>query len=152
MVQLLHTNRQFTGLSHEDPRVHIQNFLEISDTYTLTGVNYDYVRPTLFPFSLLGVAKRWLNSVPANSITTWDDLARKFKADKLWRRHMLSCLLNRISQGNPEWNGGGTKPVIQKTAGVLEMDAVTNLSAQIAAMQNMMTTHFSNMSLGQQQA
>jgi len=32
------------------------------------------------------------------------------------------------------------------------MDAVTALSAQIAAMQNMMTTHFSNMSLGQQQA
>ena len=43
------------------------------------------------------------------------------------------------------------KPVIQKTARVLEMDAVTTLSAQIASMQNMMTTHFSNMSLGKQQ-
>ena len=32
------------------------------------------------------------------------------------------------------------------------MDAVTTLSAQIASMQNMMTTHFSNMSLGQQPA
>jgi len=30
MVQLLHTNGQFTGLSHEDPTVHIQNFLELS--------------------------------------------------------------------------------------------------------------------------
>ncbi|KAK4716168.1 hypothetical protein R3W88_014506 [Solanum pinnatisectum] len=78
MVQLLHTNGQFTGLSHEDPRVYIQNFLEINDTYTPTGVNSDYVRLTLFPFSLLGEAKRWLNSEPENSITTWDDLARKF--------------------------------------------------------------------------
>jgi len=64
----------------------------------------------------------------------------------------LFTLLNRISQGNPEWNDGGAKPVVQKTARVLEMDAVTALSAQIATMQNMMTTHFSNMSLGKQQA
>ncbi|KAH0696197.1 hypothetical protein KY289_013679 [Solanum tuberosum] len=196
-----------------------------SDTYTPTGVNSDYVRLTLFPFSLLGEAKRWLNSEPANYITTWDDLAQKFlirffpfgkiaklRSDILRFRHKggenlyqawdrfkslllsgphhhqanevlvhtfieglepntkylldsaaggqalektyaeLFTSLNRISQGNPEWNGGGAKPVVQKTAGVLEMDAVTALSAQIAAMQNMMTTHFSNMSPGQQQA
>uniref|UniRef100_M1D8H2 Putative plant transposon protein domain-containing protein n=1 Tax=Solanum tuberosum TaxID=4113 RepID=M1D8H2_SOLTU len=42
MVQLLHTNGQFTGLSHEDPTVHIQNFLKINDTYTPVGVNVDY--------------------------------------------------------------------------------------------------------------
>ncbi|XP_049382857.1 uncharacterized protein LOC125847236 [Solanum stenotomum] len=169
MVQLLHTNGQFTDLSHEDPQVHLQNFLEISDMYTPTGVNSDYVRLTLFPFSLLGEAKRWLNFEPANSITTWDDLAWKFlirffpsgKTAKLrndilsfrqkgggnlyqaWDRFksmLLNCgqalektyaelftLLNRISQGNPKWNGGGAKP-------------------------NVMTPHFNNISLGQQQA
>uniref|UniRef100_M1E1B9 Integrase core domain containing protein n=1 Tax=Solanum tuberosum TaxID=4113 RepID=M1E1B9_SOLTU len=96
MVQLLHTNGQFIGLSHEDPTIHIQNFLEISDTYTPAGVNVDY--------------------------------------------------------GNPEWNRGGAKPVIQKTAGMLEVDVVTTLTTQIDAMQNMMNTHFSNLSLGQQPA
>ncbi|XP_015169787.1 uncharacterized protein [Solanum tuberosum] len=64
----------------------------------------------------------------------------------------MFTLLNRISQGNPEWNGGGAKPVVQKSAGVLEMDAVTTLTAQISAMHNIMTTLFSNMSLGHQQA
>jgi len=225
MVQLLHTNGQFTSLSHEDPTVHIQNFLEISDTYTPAGVNVDYVRLTLFPFSLLGEAKRWFNFEPSNSITSWDDLAQKFlirffpsgKIAKLrsdilsfrqkggenlyqaWDRFksiLLSCLhhhqsnevlvdtfinglehntkilldsatggqalekthaelftmLNRISQGNPEWNRGGAKPVIQKTAGMLEVDVVTTLTTQIDAMQNMMNTHFSNLSLGQQPA
>jgi len=38
----------------------------------------DYVRLTLFPFSLLGEVKGWLNSEPGNSITTWNDLAQKF--------------------------------------------------------------------------
>jgi len=64
----------------------------------------------------------------------------------------LFTSLNIISQGNPEWNGGGAKPVEKKTTGLLEVDTVTTLTTQIAAMQNMMTTHFSNMSLGQQQA
>ncbi|KAK4708672.1 hypothetical protein R3W88_029597 [Solanum pinnatisectum] len=64
----------------------------------------------------------------------------------------MFTLLKRISQGNLEWNGGGAKLVVQKTAGVSEVDAVTTLIAQISAMQNMMTTQFNNMSLGQQQA
>ncbi|KAK4724659.1 hypothetical protein R3W88_027438 [Solanum pinnatisectum] len=111
MVQLLHTNGQFTDLSHKDPTIHIQNFFEISDTYTPARVNVDYVRLTLFPFSLLGEPKRWLNSEPVNLITTWNYL---------------------------------------KTTGMLEVDVVTALTAQIAAMQNMINTHFSNLALGQQ--
>nr|XP_016464394.1 PREDICTED: uncharacterized protein LOC107787351 [Nicotiana tabacum] len=58
MIQLLHANGQFMGLPHEDPQQHILNFLEISDTYITNGVTPDYVRLTLFPFSLLGEAKR----------------------------------------------------------------------------------------------
>nr|XP_009778234.1 PREDICTED: uncharacterized protein LOC104227649 [Nicotiana sylvestris] len=68
------------GLPHEDPQQHILNFLKISDTYITNGVTPDYVRLTLFPFSLLGEAKRWLKAKPANSITSRNDLARKFLA------------------------------------------------------------------------
>ncbi|KAH0769058.1 hypothetical protein KY290_013039 [Solanum tuberosum] len=190
MVQLLHTNGQFTSLSHEDPRVHIQNFLEISDTYTPTGD--DLARKVLIRFFPSGKTAKLRSDILSfrqkggeNLYQAWD----RFKSlllscphhhqvnevlfhtfieglepntknlldyaaggqslDKTYAE--LFTLLNRISQGNPEWNGGGTKPVVKKTAGALEMDAVTALSAQIASMQNMMTTHFSNMSLGQQQ-
>nr|XP_016456136.1 PREDICTED: uncharacterized protein LOC107780132 [Nicotiana tabacum] len=80
MIQLLHPNGQFMGLPHEDPQQHILNFMEISDTYITNEVISDYVRLTLFPFSPLGEAKRWLKSEPANSITSWNDLARKFLA------------------------------------------------------------------------
>lgn len=38
MIEKLLTNGQFTGLSHEDPQFHIQNFFEIRDTYTKTGM------------------------------------------------------------------------------------------------------------------
>ena len=62
----------------------------------------------------------------------------------------MYTLLNRICQGNQEWNGSVLKSVVQKTAGVLEIDVVTALTAQISAMHNMMNTHFSKMALGQQ--
>ncbi|XP_049366634.1 uncharacterized protein LOC125831500 [Solanum verrucosum] len=64
----------------------------------------------------------------------------------------LFTLLNRISQGNLEWNKGGIKHVIQKTTGMLEVDVVTALTVQIATMQNMRNTHFNNLALGQQPA
>ncbi|XP_070009735.1 uncharacterized protein [Nicotiana sylvestris] len=78
MVQLIQSTGQYVGLSHEDPQRHIQNFLEITDTYNYPNVSKEYVRLTLFPFSLLGEAKEWLQKEPVNSIHTWDDLARKF--------------------------------------------------------------------------
>ena len=61
----------------------------------------------------------------------------------------MFALLNQISQGNHEWNEGDTIPAIQKTGGVLEVDAIAILTTQIDAMQNMRKTHLSNMSLGQ---
>ncbi|XP_070009686.1 uncharacterized protein [Nicotiana sylvestris] len=78
MVQLIQSTEQYVGLFHEDPQRHIQNFLEITDTYNYPNVSKDYVRLTLFPFSLLGEAKEWLQKEPANSFHTWDDLEKKF--------------------------------------------------------------------------
>ena len=43
----------------------------------------------------------------------------------------LYTLLNKISQGNQEWNGSGLKTMVQKTTGVLEIDVVTTLTIQI---------------------
>ena len=40
-------------------------------------MNTNYVRLTLFPYSFIGEAKRWLNIEAAISNTTWDDLAKR---------------------------------------------------------------------------
>jgi len=36
------------------------------------------IRLSLFPFSLAGNAKAWLNSFPQNSLNDWDDVVAKF--------------------------------------------------------------------------
>lgn len=61
MVQLAHSNGQFNGLPHKDPKIKIRNFIEISETYIPNGVLQDYMKLMFLPYSLLGVARRMLN-------------------------------------------------------------------------------------------
>ena len=63
----------------------------------------DALRLRLFPYSLRDRARAWLNSLPSDSITTWNDMADKFlmkyfaptKNAKLWNEitsfHQLEC-------------------------------------------------------------
>ena len=44
----------------------------------MIGVLDDRVRLSLFPFSLGGNAKTWLNSFPEGTFSTWETMATKF--------------------------------------------------------------------------
>lgn len=63
----------------------------------------------------------------------------------------LFALLNKISEGNLKWTGDISRTAVEKTFGVLEVDHITALLAQLVSMHNIMNTHFSKIALGQQQ-
>ncbi|XP_075101709.1 uncharacterized protein LOC107791089 [Nicotiana tabacum] len=48
----------------------------------------------------------------------------------------LYALLNKFSKSNPDWKGEMGKHTVQKSAGVLELDVILALSAQISSMTN----------------
>jgi hypothetical protein len=48
----------FCGKASADANTHLQQFLEICNTFTIRGVTQDVVHLCLFPFSLLGKAKQ----------------------------------------------------------------------------------------------
>ncbi|XP_060960732.1 uncharacterized protein LOC115723603 [Cannabis sativa] len=216
MFQMLQRVGQFSGSPMEDPHLHIRSFFEVSDSFKQQGVSEEALRLKLFPFSLRDRARAWLNTLPPDSVTSWNDLAEKFlrkyfpptrnanfrseimsfqqledeTASDAWERfkellrkcqhhgipHCIQLetfynglnaasrmvldasadgailsksyneafeILERIARNNYQWSTNRA-PTSQKVAGVLEVDALTALTAQMASMTNILK----NMNMG----
>lgn len=78
MFQMLQTAGQFSGMPIEDPHLHLRLFIEVTDAFKMNGVTDEILKLKLFPYSLRDRARAWLNSLPPDSIVTWNDLAEKF--------------------------------------------------------------------------
>nr|GFA80591.1 hypothetical protein [Tanacetum cinerariifolium] len=71
-------NKQFFKHDKEDPHAHIRYFNKITSTTRVPNVPSSSIKLMLFPFSLEGAARIWLEKEPPRSILTWDDLVSKF--------------------------------------------------------------------------
>ncbi|XP_062102932.1 uncharacterized protein LOC133813918 [Humulus lupulus] len=78
MFQMLQTVGQFSRMPTEDPHLHLRFFIVLSDSFKMPGVTKDALRLKLFPYSLRDRARAWLNSLPSNSVSTWQELAKRF--------------------------------------------------------------------------
>ena len=67
LIDLVQKN-MFNGLAAEIPLNHIENFERVCNFSRVNGVPPDYVKCTLFPFSLDGKASRWLASLPTSNL------------------------------------------------------------------------------------
>ncbi|GJY17070.1 reverse transcriptase domain-containing protein [Tanacetum coccineum] len=65
-------NKQFFGHDKEDHHAHIRCFNKITSTMKFPNVPSTSVKLMLFPFSLKGAARIWLEKEPPRSILTWD--------------------------------------------------------------------------------
>nr|GEV00812.1 hypothetical protein [Tanacetum cinerariifolium] len=73
------TLEQFFGLEKDNPHDHIRWFNKITSTIKYRDVPSSSIKLILFPFSLAGAARLWLEKEPPRSITTWEDLVSKYK-------------------------------------------------------------------------
>nr|GEZ91557.1 reverse transcriptase domain-containing protein [Tanacetum cinerariifolium] len=71
-------NKQFFEHDKEDPHAHIRYFNKITSTMRVPNVPSSSIKLMLFPFSLEGAARIWLEKEPPRSIQTWDDLVSIF--------------------------------------------------------------------------
>ncbi|GKA52113.1 reverse transcriptase domain-containing protein [Tanacetum coccineum] len=72
------TSKQFCGFEKEDPHAHIHWFNKITSTIKYKGVPNSSIKLMLFPFSIEGATRIWLEKEPPRSIVTWKDLVSKF--------------------------------------------------------------------------
>ena len=77
MIQMIQ-NSQFIGLPHEGPIGYMTRFLEYYSTFKMNRVQLDAILLILFPLSLIDRVKRWLTSLPRNSINTWQEMYTSF--------------------------------------------------------------------------
>nr|GEY55057.1 reverse transcriptase domain-containing protein [Tanacetum cinerariifolium] len=75
LINLVQSN-QFTG--RQDPHNHLRFFNKVTSTFRHPEVPNTTIKLLLFPFSLEGVARIWLDKEPPRSILTWEDLVSKF--------------------------------------------------------------------------
>ncbi|GKE09746.1 hypothetical protein Tco_1413297, partial [Tanacetum coccineum] len=68
------TSKQFYGFEKEDPHAHIRWFNKITSTIKYKDVPNSSIKLMLFPFSIEGAARIWLEKEPPCSILTWEDL------------------------------------------------------------------------------
>ena len=68
----------FAGHSTENPNEHLGRFLRIANSIKLSGVKPEVIQLQLFPFSLRDMAITWFNSLPYESVNTWEELMRAY--------------------------------------------------------------------------
>nr|GEZ35449.1 hypothetical protein [Tanacetum cinerariifolium] len=75
LINLVQSN-QFTG--RQDPHNQLRIFNKVTSTFRHPEVPNTTIKLLLFPFSLEGEARIWLDKEPPRSIMTWEDLVSKF--------------------------------------------------------------------------
>nr|GEW85975.1 reverse transcriptase domain-containing protein [Tanacetum cinerariifolium] len=75
LINLVQSN-QFTG--RQDPHNHLRFFNKVTSTFRHPEVPNTMIKLLLFPFSLEGETRIWLDKEPPRSILTWEDLVSKF--------------------------------------------------------------------------
>src|SRR3954467_3162598 len=71
-------SKPFSGRINEDANKHLQRFLTTTTSLKIEGHFEEAKRLVMFPFTLSEDAEEWFYSLPAGSITTWQEMENAF--------------------------------------------------------------------------
>ncbi|GKC81214.1 zinc knuckle CX2CX4HX4C containing protein, partial [Tanacetum coccineum] len=66
----------FSGNKNEDAYDHVDRVLNIVSLFNILGVSQDAVLLRVFPITLIGSAKRWVDRLTPRAVNTWDLLKK----------------------------------------------------------------------------
>ncbi|CAM8953820.1 unnamed protein product [Rhodiola kirilowii] len=101
---VIHHLPKFGGMPDENPLIHLKDFYGVCTSMRSASVPEEIFKLKTFPFSLVSQAKSWLMSLPSGSITSWEQLQRKFM-DKYYCHSKAAQTrkeLSMIKQGRGE--------------------------------------------------
>ncbi|GJR17005.1 hypothetical protein Tco_0965532 [Tanacetum coccineum] len=68
----------FSRNKNDDTHEHVERVLDIISLFNIPGVSHDAVMLRVFPITLTGAAKRWVDRLPPGTINSWDLLKKAF--------------------------------------------------------------------------
>nr|GEY61896.1 uncharacterized mitochondrial protein AtMg00810-like [Tanacetum cinerariifolium] len=104
LINLVKSN-QFIG--RQDPHNHLRFFNKVTSTFRHPEVPNTTVKLLLFPFSLEGEARIWLDKEPPRSILTWEDLVSKFISQFFFpsnTTYLRNKITNFLQKSNETFN------------------------------------------------
>ncbi|KAL0741413.1 hypothetical protein Bca4012_082926 [Brassica carinata] len=136
----------FNGLPAEIPMDHIEHFEKMCGFTKANGVPPDYIKCTLFPFSLDGKAAGWLDSLPTGSLTTWEqnretDRTQKVNSIDNSKIDELSAKVDQLIKSNrirsSSWKNPRDKTTAEATSTKRSVNHQAAQPAQIAPRDDM---------------
>ncbi|GJY23144.1 hypothetical protein Tco_0396802 [Tanacetum coccineum] len=68
----------FSGNKNDEAHEHVERVLDIVSLFNILGVSHDAVMLRIFPITLTGAAKRWVDKLPPGTVYSWDLLKKAF--------------------------------------------------------------------------
>ena len=102
-LQIIKENT-FDGRSKIDPHKHVMDFITHCSMFSYGAGSEEGVRLRLFPMSLTGIAKDWLDELDEGSISTWEELRARF-VERFFPPPLVTKLVRKIrgfEQGDEE--------------------------------------------------
>ncbi|GJZ06399.1 hypothetical protein Tco_0540192 [Tanacetum coccineum] len=66
----------FSRNKNDDAHEHVERVLDIVSLFNIPGVSHDAVMLRVFPITLIGAAKRWVDRLPPGTVDSWDLLKK----------------------------------------------------------------------------
>ncbi|GKE66698.1 hypothetical protein Tco_1520859, partial [Tanacetum coccineum] len=63
---------------NDDAHKHVERVLDIVSLFNIPGVSHDAIMLRVFPVTLTGAAKRWVDRLPPGTVDSWDLLKKTF--------------------------------------------------------------------------
>nr|GEW23805.1 hypothetical protein [Tanacetum cinerariifolium] len=100
----LHQSREDTFFKNknDDNHEHVERVLDIVNLFNILGVSHDAFMLRVFPITLTGAAKRWVDRLPPGTVNSWDLLKKPLSKGIVHHQRLPSNLKKSATSSRKE--------------------------------------------------